>query len=192
MAKRKTPSPPPGQLHDKLEIKFFILYVLKALGGHAPIEAIHEVSLLTESANYFDYMIYYTELVEREMILELEYKGVMEAALSAAGDFTLEQFKNRVSNSTRHRVDRAILEYHSRIQRERDIQAIIEEVDEKSFDLFLIINDEGVEIFKLKINLPTYDMCKDIADRFKKKPAPIYKNLLMSMSDYLSSEYDDV
>ena len=43
-----------GQIRDKRTMKFFIMTVLRSVGGHARPQDLDRITMLTESANWFD------------------------------------------------------------------------------------------------------------------------------------------
>ena len=64
-----------GQIRDKRTMKFFIMTVLRSVGGHARPQDLDMITMMTDSANWFDYREALAELLETQHILSVELPG---------------------------------------------------------------------------------------------------------------------
>ncbi|NLT57722.1 MAG: DUF4364 family protein, partial [Clostridiales bacterium] len=96
-----------GRISDPTILKFFVLYVLQALGGSTAKSALGEVAMMTESASYFDYAQALDALLSTGHIAVGEEGSY---TITPLGEDAHGHFYNQVPTWVRGRVGRAVME----------------------------------------------------------------------------------
>ena len=120
-----------GQIRDKRTMKFFIMTVLRSVGGHARPQDLDMITMMTDSANWFDYREALAELLETQHILSVELPGKGEFYVnSSLANDALEQFKREVPAFARGRINAAVLEFRAKMRYDNDIRSSIQMNDD--------------------------------------------------------------
>ena len=165
----------PGFIHDKLEIKFLILYIAARLHEPAPFETMLDLSLCDDGVGYFDFNDCLRELVETEHL-----------SLSEDGLYTITEKGRRngaicesdVPYSVRLKCDKNVDEYNRAMRRKRQVRSTWERRRNGSYTLRLSLDDDMGSVMDLRLAVPREDMARVLADRFQKRPEQLYTGIL--------------
>ena len=176
-----------GQIRDKRTMKFFIMTVLRSVGGHARPQDLDMITMMTDSANWFDYREALAELLETEHILSVEHpqKGEFYVNSSLSND-ALEQFKREVPAFARGRINAAVLEFRAKMRYDNDIRSSIQMNEDGTAMLTLSIYDGDQLMFSTTVFMPDRDQAAALSDAFRDDPTPYYSNVMQNLGHLLS------
>ena len=177
-----------GRIQDKTTIKFFVLYVLQSLGGHAPKDAIDEVIAFTENASYFDCMEAMESLAQTGHIESFSNSKAQDLIfkLTPLGADTLAEFSTRVPSWTRRRIGNATLTYRARLKYDSEIRCQVDSMDDGSAMVSLSIYNDGVYMFSTALRMPTLEIANRVCEVFKKNPRPVYQAVVNAIAELVS------
>lgn len=169
--------------HD--EMKFAILYTLKK--NNEPISMEILCKVLTwekEVMNYFDLAIMLNELIDDKYVSRTFYRNEESFALTQKGADTNEFFFERVPLSIRRRIDDII--GRMKFDEQTDPNACTTEVVPIASNRHMAtlkMLDGGSELFRLGIDLGSYNEASRGAKKLQEKAEEIYRTVL-KMLDY--------
>ena len=167
-----------GFIHERLDIKLLILFVLRHLPSEIDGERLADLVLIDGGIGYFDYKDCLAELVETAQVEERE-DGYLVTAKGSRNGETLENF----------------LPYSVRVKAERILEPVIEEMrrsamilanhetGENGVTVYLAMDDGMGTIFDLKILAADEQQAKVMEKNFKKNAESFYQRFVAELSE---------
>lgn len=177
-----------AKIYDSTTVKFFVLYVVKSLGGHATKAAIDEVVVITENVSYFDYSDALASLISTEHITTVTLQEQTYYVITSLGTEALVHFTGRIPSWARGRIGKAVLEYRARIKYESEIRHETEVLEDGSALVTLSIHDlsEGDRLmFSTTLRMPGRADADLLGRAFRKDPTPLYSTVVRALSQLM-------
>ena len=157
-----------GFIHDKLEIKFLILYIAARVSEPLPPEGMQELTMCDDGIDYFAYAECLNDLVRTEHL-----------RLTEDGCYAI--CESSLPYSVRLRTDKNVAEYNRLLLRKNQVQSRVAAQENGSYLVELRLQDDVDSILHLELTAATEAMARDLADRFRKDPEGIYTRLLSAL-----------
>ena len=167
-----------GFIHEKLEIKLLILFVLRRLPAEIDAEKLAELVLIDGGFNYFDYKDCLTELMQTAQVEQGE-DGV---CVTAKGSHNCEILESSLPYSVRKKAERALAPVAEEMRRSAMILANHEPGD-NGVTVYLAVNDGVGSIFDLKILAADEAQARRIEKNFKRKAEAYYHRFIQELSE---------
>ena len=168
----------PGFIHDKLEIKFLILYITARVIEPIPFDTVWDLAMCDEGVDYFDFAECLSDLVRTEH-LTLSADGLY--AITDKGLRNSRICESSLPYSVRLRTDKNVAEYNRRLLRRNQVQSQVTARENGSYLVELRLQDDVDSILHLELTAATEAMARDLADRFRKDPEGVYTRLLSAL-----------
>ena len=169
-----------GFIHDKLEIKFLILYIAARVIEEVPFDTILELTLCDDAIDYFDFSVCLADLVKTEH-LTLSEDGLY--AITEKGRRNSEICESNLPYSVRLRCDKNLADCNRRLRRKSQVQATAYERPNGTWSVTLSLSDDMGSVMDLDLMMVREDMARAVEERFRKSPERLYSqivNLLLS------------
>ena len=173
-----------GFIHDKLEIKFLILYIAARVSEPLPPEGMQELTMCDDGIDYFAYAECLNDLVRTEH-LRLTEDGCY--AITPKGLKNSEICESSLPYSVRLRTDKNVAEYNRLLLRKNQVQSRVAAQENGSYLVELRLQDDVDSILHLELTAATEAMARDLADRFRKDPEGIRLNKKIPPGGHTSS-----
>lgn len=167
-----------GFIHDKLEIKFLILYIAARVTEPLPPEGIQELTMCEDGFDYFSYAECLGELVQTEH-LRLTEEGLY--AITPKGLKNSEICESSLPFSVRQRADKNVADYNRMLLRKNQVQSRVRAKDNGAWLVELLLQDDVDSVLRLELTTATQDLAQDLAQRFKRDPEGLYTRLLSAL-----------
>ncbi len=167
-----------GFIHEKLDIKLLILYVLRHLPAEIDGERLSELVLIDGGIGYFDYKQCLSELVDTAQITESD-GGYL---ITAKGIRNCEILESSLPFSVRRRADGALAPVVEEMRRSAMILAN-HEAGESGVTVYLSMSDGVGSIFDLKILAADEQQAVKIEKNFKKNAEGFYNRFISELSE---------
>ena len=167
-----------GFIHDRLDIKLLILFVLRRLPSEIDGERLADLVLIDGGIGYFDYKDCLAELVETSQIEEREDGYVITAKGSRNG----EVLESDLPYSVRIKAERAAAPVAEEMRRSAMILAN-HETGDSGVTVYLAMDDGLGKIFDLKILAADEQQAKRIEKNFKKNAEGFYQRFIAELSE---------
>ena len=167
-----------GFIHEKLEIKLLILFVLRRLPAEIDAERLADLVLIDGGIGYFDYKDCLSELVQTAQIEE----GEDGFRVTAKGSRNTEILESTLPYSVRSKAERALAPVAEEMRRSAMILAN-HEVGENGVTVYLAVDDGVGSIFDLKILAADEAQAKRIERNFKRNAEAYYNRFITELSE---------
>ena len=163
-----------GFIHEKLEIKILILYILRRLPEPVSFDALAELTMCDDGISYFDFSECVAELVKTE---HLRVADDMYS-LSGKGVRNGETTENSIPYAVRVRADNATSELRSKQNRNSMIKTLHTVNQEGGFTVCLSLSDGIGSIVSMEIFAHNAQQAEALEKGFRKNAEGIYHGLV--------------
>ena len=167
-----------GFIHDKLDIKLLILFVLRRLPSEIDGERLADLVLIDGGIGYFDYKDCLAELVSTAQVEERE-DGYL---VTAKGNRNGEILETTLPYSVRAKAEKTAMPVIEEMRRSAMILAN-HEVGENGVTVYLAMDDGLGKIFDLKILAADEQQAKRMEKNFKKNAEGFYLRFIEELSE---------
>ena len=168
----------PGFIHDKLEIKFLILYITARVIEPIPFDTVWDLAMCDEGVDYFSLTEAVGHMVETG---QLERDQEQRYSITEKGRRNSEICESSLPYSVRLRTDRNIEEYNKELLRQAQVQGKAIPRENGTYTVELKLSDDVDSLMQLELMVATEEMAKDLAERFRKDPEHLYARVLEAL-----------
>ena len=165
----------PGFIHDKLEIKFLILYITARVIEPIPFDTVWDLAMCDEGVDYFDFAECLSDLVRTEH-LTLSADGLY--AITDKGLRNSRICESSLPYSVRLRCDKNVEAWNRKLRRKNQVRSGYEQRPNGTYTVKLCLEDDMGELLHLQLMVPREDMAKAVTTRFQETPEKLYGSLL--------------
>lgn len=167
-----------GFIHDKLDIKFLILFIAARAAEPLPPEGMQELTMCDDGFDYFAYAECLGELVQTEH-LRLTEEGCY--AITPKGLKNSSICESSLPYSVRQKAERNVAEYNRQLLRKNQVQSRVRPGENGAWEVELQLRDDVGSVFRLELTAATESTARDLARRFQKDPEGLYSRLLTAL-----------
>lgn len=164
-----------GFIHDKLEIKFLILYIAARVIEPIPFDTVLDLTMCDDAIDYFDFSECLTDLVKTEH-LTLSPEGLY--AITDKGLRNSQICESSLPYSVRLRCDKNIAVWNRKLRRKSQVRATTERRENGTYTVRLSLDDDVGSVMDLKLMVVREDMAKVLSERFRKDPEKLYSKIM--------------
>ena len=164
-----------GFIHDKLEIKFLILYIAARVIEPIPFDTVLDLTMCDDAIDYFDFSECLTDLVKTEH-LTLSKDGLY--AITEKGLRNSKICESSLPYSVRLRCDKNLDVWNRKLRRKSQVRASWDQRSNGTYTVKMALDDDMGSVMDLRLMVPREDMAKLLADRFQKAPEKIYSRIM--------------
>ena len=177
-----------GFIHDKLEIKFLILYITARVIEPIPFDTVLDLTMCDDGVDYFDFSECLNDLVKTEH-LTLSEDGLY--AITDKGLRNSRICESSLPYSVRLQCDKNLATCNRKLRRKSQVRASWEKRSNGTYTVSMALDDDTGSIMDLKVMAVREDMAVMLAERFRKTPEKLYSeimNVLLSDGQDMKSE----
>lgn len=164
-----------GFIHDKLEIKFLILYIAARVIEPIPFDTVLDLTMCDDGVDYFDFSECLNDLVKTEH-LTLSEDGLY--SITDKGLRNSQICESSLPYSVRLRCDKNLVACNRRLRRKSQVRASYEKRPNGTYTVKLNLDDDMGSVMDLKLMVPREDMGKILAARFRQAPEKLYSEII--------------
>lgn len=164
----------PGFIHDKLDIKVLLLYLMSRVAAPIDFATLTELSLCDDGIDYFDYAECVAELVTSEH-LQLIDKCY---SITEKGERNGSICESSLPYTVRIKCDKALGKLNAILRRNAQVRVEIEPRDDACYTLRLILDDETDNMMTLELLTVSEQQAKKLGERFRERPELTYNGIL--------------
>ena len=177
-----------GFIHDKLELKFLILYIAARVIEPIPFDTMLDLTMCDDAVDYFDFTECLRDLVDTEH-LTLSEDGLY--AITEKGLRNSRICESSLAYSVRLRCDKNLEVWNRKLRRKNQVKASWEPRPNGTYTVHMALDDDTGSIMDLKVMALQEEMAVMLAERFRKAPEKLYSeimNVLLSDGQDMKSE----
>ena len=174
-----------GFIHDKLDIKFLLLYILSRAAAPLDFSTLTDLTMIDEGVDYFDFAECLSDLVRTEH-LTLSADGLY--AITDKGLRNSRICESSLPYSVRLRCDKNLAACNRHLRRKSQVKASTEKRPNGTYTVRLELSDDMGSVMDLRLAIPREDMAAMLTERFQKSPERLYGEIMRAL---MSSEPED-
>ena len=162
-----------GFIHDKIDIKILILYILLRLPEPIPFDELSGLTMCDIGISYFDYAESVADLIRTEHI-KLEDGGY---SLTPKGERNSAAMENSLPSIVRREAQKVIYEYRTAASRNSMIKTLHEEKPDGGYNVRLSMSDGLGEVVSIEMLAMNESHAIRLENGFRKDAEKIYNAL---------------
>ena len=164
-----------GFIHDKLEIKFLILYITARVIEPIPFDTVLDLTLCDDAIDYFDFSDCLADLVRTEH-LTLSQDGLY--AITEKGLKNSQICETSLPYSVRLRCDKNLADCNRKLRRKSQVRASTVRRENGTFTVTLSLSDDMGSVMDLDLMVIREDMARQLEKRFLDAPERMYSEIM--------------
>lgn len=174
-----------GFIHDMLDVKVLILFVMARAGYPVSSQQIYELCYQDDCLSYFDVCTAIPQLVTSGHLKELEGENY-EITDKGRADGALTE--DSIAYTVRCRAENAVARFNRQIRRSSFVKTQIIPRESGDFSVVMALDDEAGNLMTLELMAPNQRQAVRLGKLFESKAELIYN---MTMSELLEEEEEE-
>lgn len=170
----------PGFIHDPLDIKLLVLYVMSRVAAPVDFAALTTLALQDDGMDYFLFAQAVEELVASGHLM-LGDDGLY--SITEKGRANSAVMENSLPSVVRGRCNRALARHNDALRRAAQVIAQVDVLEEGRCRLTLGLSDDAGELFRLTLAMPDRAQAQSVADSFQAAPDKLFHALVAVLLD---------
>ena len=163
-----------GFIHEKVDIKILVLFILRRLTAPIPIDTLAELTICDDGISYFDFTECIEELVSTDhIILENDLYSITDK-----GARNGEAIENDLPYSIRQAAENAVTTVRSSQHRDSMIKTLHRVNDDGSCTAILTMSDGLEDIIKMELHCVDEQQASELENGFHKNAEKAYNVLI--------------
>ena len=171
-----------GFIHDMMDVKVLILFVMARISYPADIQQIYELCYQDECLSYFDVCTAVPEMVKSGHLKEAENDcyEITEKG-KEAGSLT----EDSIAFTVKQKAENAVSRFNRQIRRSSFVKTQIIPRDSGDFSVIMALDDELGNLMTLELLAPDQRQAVRLGKLFEKKAEAVYN---LTMAELLDEE----
>ena len=173
-----------GFIHDMLDVKVLILFVMNRVSYPVSVQQIYELCYQDDCLSYFDVCTAVPEMVKSGHLKEVEADNyVITEKGKADGSLT----EDSVAFTVKQRAENAVARFNRQIRRSSFVKTQIIPRESGDFSVIMALDDEMGNLMTLELVAPDQRQAVRLGKLFEKKAEAVYN---LTMAELLDEEDD--
>ncbi len=169
-----------GFIHDMLDVKVLILFVMARIGYPVTMQQIYELCYQDDCLSYFDVFTAVPEMVASGHLKQLEddtytitEKGKADGSLT----------EDSIAFTVKQRAENAVSRFNRQIRRSSFVKTQILPRENGDFSVIMALDDEMGNLMTLELVAPDQRQAVRLAKLFENKAENVYNLTMMELLD---------
>lgn len=171
-----------GFIHDMLDVKVLILFVMARISYSVNSQEIYELCYQDDCLSYFDVCTAIPEMVKSDHLKEVEGEKY-EITPKGKADGALTE--DSIAYSVRCRAENAVARYNRQIRRSSFVKTQVIAREGGDFSVIMSLDDETGNLMTLEMMAPDQRQAIRLSRLFEKKAEAVYN---LTMAELLDDE----
>lgn len=163
-----------GFIHDKLDIKFLVLYLMARVASPVDFATLADLTFCDDGVEYFDFAESVAELVTTEHLTLEDGKY----SITDKGRRNGKICESSLAFSVRHRCDQNLARVNGVLRRDAQVRSELLPREDGGVTLRLILDDDKGNIMTLDMLTVSTDQAGHLAEKFRAEPEKLYHGIL--------------
>lgn len=163
-----------GFIHDKLDIKFLILFILSRAAAPLDFAALTDLTMIDEGVDYFEFAEAVSELVETAHLTLADGRY----AITEKGRKNGAVCESSLPYSVRSKCSSRLAAVNAALRRDAQVRAEILPRTDGTCTLRLSLDDEDCNLLTLDLLTPSCEQAEQLSECFKARPEQVYNGVL--------------
>lgn len=168
-----------GFIHDKLDLKMLVLYLLDRAAGPVAPELLAELAMGHNGVEYFDLTEATAELVDTGH-LRLDGEGY---TITEKGRDNSAACESSLAYSVRSRCDSDMTKVNAQLRRKAQVRGEIRRREDGALVAHMALDDEEGNLLTMEVLCPSEERAEKLITGFQARPEGLYHCILEQLSD---------
>ncbi len=169
-----------GFIHDMLDVKVLILYVMSLVEMPISAQTIYELCLQDDCLSYMDVQQAIPQMVDTGHLQKLSDDTFY---ITEKGRDTEQLTTDAIAFPVRHRAKNAVENLNSTAKREKFIKTDIREHENGEYIISMQLDDIRGQLMKLELTMPSRLQAKRVETAYRKNPDMIYQSVIIGLME---------
>lgn len=169
-----------GYVHDMLDVKVLILFVMSRVSYPVTGQQIYELCLQDDCVSYFDVCAAIPQLVESGHLAEKE-KDLYEITQKGRANSALTQ--DSIAYTVRCKAENAVDRFNRQLHRSSFIKTQVVPKESGDYSVIMALDDETGNLMTLELMAPNQRQAVRLGKLFEKKAEIIYNMMMAELLD---------
>ena len=171
-----------GFIHDMMDVKVLILFVMARVNYPVNIQQIYELSYQDDCLSYFDVCTAVPEMVTSKHLKEME-EGCYE--ITEKGRETGSLTEDSIAYTVKCRAENAVNKFNRQIRRSSYVKTEVIPRENGDYSVLMSLDDDAGNLMTLELMAPDSRQAVRLAKLFEKKAEAVYN---LTMTELLDEE----
>ena len=174
-----------GFIHDMLDVKVLILFVMARVSYPVNIQQIYELCYQDDCLSYFDVCTAVPEMVKSGHLKELDNDNY-EITEKGRADGSLTE--DSIAYTVKCKADNAVNRFNRQIRRSSFVKTQIIPRESGDYSVIMALDDEAGNLMTLELMAPNQRQAVRLGKLFEKKAEAVYNLTMAELLDEEDSE----
>ena len=175
-----------GFIHDILDVKLLILYVMSLVEEPVTAQTIYELCYQDECLSYFDVQEAVPQMVETG---HLEKQEDEHYVITDKGRETVEITHDSIAFPVKHRAKIAVERLNRTNKREQFIRTDIQKKENGEYSVLMGLDDFQGQLMNLELTMPSLQQARRLEAAYRKNAEAVYQSVMVGLLE--EAEGDD-
>lgn len=164
-----------GFIHDMLDVKVLILYIMARVLYPVDLQKIYELTYQDDCLSYFDVAQAVPQMVESGHLEQMESDRF---AITERGREAGKVTEDSIAYPVMQRARTAVEQYNREVRRSSFVKTTIQQRDGGDYSVLLSLNDEVSDLLRMELMAPTQKHAHRLANAFSRNAELIYRAIM--------------
>ena len=164
-----------GFIHDMLDVKVLILYVMSQVLYPVDLQKIYELSYQDDCLSYFDVAQAVPQMVDSGHIEQVEEERF---AITEKGREACTVTQDAIAYPVMQRASAAVEAYNREVRRGSYVKTTVQRREGGDYAVLLSLNDEVSDLLKMELMAPNQRHAYRLANAFARNAEGIYRSIM--------------
>ena len=169
-----------GFIHDMMDVKVLILFVMSRVGYPVTIQQIYELCFQDDCLSYFDVCTAVPEMVESNHLKSVENECY---EITEKGKETASLVEDSIAFTVRQRAENAVDRFNRQVRRSSFVKTRILPRENGECSVILGLDDENGSLMTLELAAPNQRQAVRLCKLFEGKSELIYNMVMAELLD---------
>ena len=169
-----------GFIHDMLDVKVLILYVMARVSYPVNIQQIYELSYQDDCLSYFDVCTAVPEMVKSGHLKELENE---EYVITEKGKADGALTEDSIAFTVKQRAENAVARFNRQLRRSSFVKTRVVPGKNGEHSVILSLDDDTGSLMTLELSAPDQRQAVRLGKLFERKAETVYSLIMTELLD---------
>ena len=171
-----------GFIHDMMDVKVLILFVMSRVGYPVNVQQIYELCFQYDCLSYFDVCTALPEMVESGHLKKAEDECYV---ITDKGRETAKLVEDSIAFSVRQKAENAVDRFNRKVRRSSFVRTKVTPRETGDFSVVMSLDDEMGNLMTLELVAPDQRQANRLSRLMEKKAEAVYN---LTMTELLDDE----
>ena len=173
-----------GFIHDMMDVKVLILFVMSRVGYPVNMQQIYELCFQDDCLSYFDVCTAIPQMVESDHLKPVENDCY---EITEKGRETAKLVEDSIAFTVRQKAENAVDRFNRQVRRSSFVRTKVTQRESGDFSVVMSLDDEVGNLMTLELVAPSQRQAVRLSRLMEKKAEGVYN---LAMAELLDDEED--